>query len=309
MGSAYRENVSASSGGHRGALAPSDIGMSLVQSPICMRCEQRTPLAVDAEHGLLRCPGCSAARAYSPLPLVLVTGASGSGKTTMAQNLRQLFGTAGHYAVIDTDLFLHMAQFGWSTWCNNWLLLAYGLAENGCVLVLCGAIDPRDLEDLPARQLVGGVHSLLLTCPAEVTALRLSERPPWRQWTAKRIGEQVAYARELGTRNYHSIDTGRLSPREAARRAAMWITESCAPRLCHSIPRAPADYLIGDVITQPAVNSTSCAQRSHVPLAELPVGITGHALLREEACLRAGTCLEQRAGRFSGKVFRYSQLD
>lgn len=234
-----KDYVPPSSGGRDGALAASDVGMSLLQSPVCTRCAHRTPLVAVAEQRLLRCPGCDEVRAYSPLPMVLVTGASGAGKTTMAQHLRLQFGNARDYAVMDTDLFLHMAQFGWSAWCNNWLLLAHGLAENGCVLILCGAIDPRDLEDLPARPLVGDIHSLLLTCPAEVTALRLSERPPWRQWSAGRIGEQVDYASELRSRDYHSIDTSRLDPREAARDAAIWIAESCAVRLSHPISRAP----------------------------------------------------------------------
>lgn len=131
------------------------------------------------------------------------------------------------YTVIDTDLFLHMARFGWPVWCNNWLLLAHGLAENESVLVLCGAVDPRDLENLPARHLVGRIQPLLLTCPASVIATRLRTRPTWRQWNEERIAKQIEYAKELSSLGYQSIDTSKVEARATAQWAANWIGEWC----------------------------------------------------------------------------------
>lgn len=99
------------------------------------------------------------------LPMVLITGPSGAGKSTAATRLRSLLTTHRRFVVIDSDLMLHHAEANWRAWCNDWLLLAYGLAENDLILVLCGALDPKDLLDTPAARLINGIRVILLKCP------------------------------------------------------------------------------------------------------------------------------------------------
>jgi hypothetical protein len=57
--------------------------------------------------------------------------------------------------VFETDLTLHVAELGWESWRNIWLLIAYGVSLNGHATVLCGSLTPEQLDAAPARPLVG----------------------------------------------------------------------------------------------------------------------------------------------------------
>ena len=111
------------------------------------------------------------------LPLFVVTGASGAGKTTVTEPLRRLLPDC---AVFEADLTLQVAALGWETWRDTWLRLAHGEALNGRVTVLCGSLLPDQLDAVPARKLLGPIHFCDLDCPDDVLAARLRARPSWR---------------------------------------------------------------------------------------------------------------------------------
>jgi dephospho-CoA kinase len=144
--------------------------------------------------------------------MVLIVGRSGSGKSTVAPVVRERLGPHGRYVVLDTDLLLHVAQFDWTMWLNDWLLLAYGLAQNGFTLVLCGQIDPEKLEHLPARPFVGEFVVLLLDCSAHVRTARLRARPPWRGWTENLIDDELVESQQMRTRGYDRFCTDATTP-------------------------------------------------------------------------------------------------
>lgn len=190
--------------------------MDPLQTPICMSCSPRTGLAVLADRSSMVCRTCGEETDLVKRELVLIVGRSGSGKSAVAPVVRELLGAYHRYVVLDTDLMLHVAQFDWTMWLNNWLLLAYGLAQNGVTLVLCGQVDPEKLEHLPARPFVGEFVVLLLDCSAAVRAERLRARPPWRGWTDELIDDELVESQQLRARGYDRFATDAITPERLA---------------------------------------------------------------------------------------------
>jgi hypothetical protein len=186
-----------------------------------MQCGPGTAMQPGPHAQLLRCPRCGARQPLPAVPLFVVTGASGTGKTTIAGPLRaRLPGCV----IFDTDVILHVAALGWDTWRNTWLQLSHAIALNGRATVLFGSLLPEQLEYLPARRLVDPIHFCNLDCPDAVLATRLRGRPAWRGSSSEAaIAEHQRFAAWLRTHIQPSFDTGRQPPGQVADRIASWI--------------------------------------------------------------------------------------
>ena len=186
----------------------------------CLLCGPGAVLQADRRAHVLRCPRCGDRHRLPGHPLFVVTGASGTGKSTVVEALRHRLPDC---EVFDADVILHVAALGWDTWRNTWLQLAHAIALNGRATVLCGPLIPEHLEDLPARPLVGPIHFCNLDCPDDLLAQRLRARPAWRGWTDERTVEQQRFAGWLRSRIQPTLDTSVLSVDETADRVASWI--------------------------------------------------------------------------------------
>jgi hypothetical protein len=191
-----------------------------------MRCDPLTRLEADRAARLLRCPRCGDTRPLPALPLFVVTGASGTGKSAVVDGLRRRLPAC---EVFETDLILQVADLGWDRWHDTWLHIAHGIALNGRATVLCGSLQPEQLEPLPARPLVGDIHFCNLDCPDEVLAERLCARPAWRGWDERRIAEHQRFAAALRARIDPTFDTSAGSVEEVADQVAQWVTGQLRP--------------------------------------------------------------------------------
>jgi ribosomal protein S27AE/predicted kinase len=188
----------------------------------CMSCGPGTILDADPGAHRLRCPRCGARSWLPALPLFVVTGASGTGKSTITGPLRTLLPRC---LVAETDVILHVAALGWDTWRNTWLQLAHAAALGGQTTVLTGSLTADQLERLPARKLIGPIHFALLDCPDDVLADRLRGRPAWRGTSSPaKITEHQRFAAWLRARVTPSFDTSSASTAEVADRIAAWVT-------------------------------------------------------------------------------------
>jgi len=203
----------------------------------CMDCGPGTVLDADPAAHRLRCPRCGAESWLPALPLFVVTGASGTGKSTITGPLRTLLPGC---LVVEADVILHVAALGWDSWRNTWLQLAHAAALGGRVTVLTGSLTPGQLDALPARKLVGPVYFALLDCPDDVLAGRLRARPAWRASSSEAmIAEHQRFAAWLRARITPSFDTSAASAAEVAGQVAAWVR---ALLLAPTAPSQPAAH-------------------------------------------------------------------
>ena len=185
-----------------------------------MGCDPVTEL-VTGSGGQVVCPRCGRAEDLPERPVFVVTGASGSGKSTVYPHVRSRL---PDYEVFDMDLIIDYASSTWDDFRSAWLMVAHGVALNGRSTVLCGSLIPHEVDRLPVRRFLGPIHYANLDAPDEVLADRLRARPRWRGWDEERIREHQTFAGHLRKTISPTFSTGNESPDEVARRVAAWVT-------------------------------------------------------------------------------------
>lgn len=189
----------------------------------CLRCGPGAALDANLAAERLRCARCGEETRLPGVPLFVVTGASGAGKTTITEPLRRLLPEC---AVFEADAILSVAALGWDAWRSTWLRVAREVALGGRATVLTGSLTPDQLSGLPARRLVGPVHFANLDCRDQVLAERLLARPAWRGTSsAAKVAEHQRFAAWLRARIDPSFDTSLLDAREVAEQVAGWVKE------------------------------------------------------------------------------------
>ena len=180
---------------------------------------------MEAADGLARCPRCGHNEPAACRSVFVVTGASGSGKTTLYPLVAAAL--ARQCVTFDVDLLIDSASafnpgqpIHWPAFRDAWFAVAHGVAQSGLPTVLFGPLIPAHLDELPARRWVGDVHFLVLDCGDDLRRQRIESRPPWR---GRDITEQVEFGRWLRENIADSVDTGVLTPPEAASRVCDWV--------------------------------------------------------------------------------------
>jgi predicted kinase len=141
---------------------------------VCDRCGGYIQPVVNVEAQAIRCPVCDHVAAMRMLPLFVVTGASGVGKTTVVRELRTLL---PDWEIFETDI-IHGAD--WQQVKCNWLRIAHSIAQSGRHTILCGTLLPEELRQCDHVSFFSQIHFLNLHCDDVTRAARLHARPAWR---------------------------------------------------------------------------------------------------------------------------------
>jgi ribose 1,5-bisphosphokinase PhnN len=152
---------------------------------VCYQCGAYHPdKRIDSRGPDAICPECGHAHRFRMLPLLVVSGASGTGKSTVCQAL------AGHVdgaVLLESDILWGPAydhsQDGYRDFFEIWLRICKNIAQAGRPVVLfgAGAGVPDNLEPCVERRYFSTIHYLALTCEDAILTRRLTNRPAWRR--------------------------------------------------------------------------------------------------------------------------------
>jgi predicted kinase len=201
---------------------------------VCRNCGSYRPdKRVDASGPHAICPDCGHRHRFIMGPLLIVSGASGAGKTSVCALLT---GVVTRAVLLDSDILwrpeLADPASNHRDFFETWLRVAKNIAQSGRPVVLFGAGFgvPDNIEPCIERRYFSTVHYLALTCADEQLGDRLRARPAWRgAGKGTFIGDQLrfnAWFRSCrGSPPIELIDTTDVAPEQTADRVDAWIRQ------------------------------------------------------------------------------------
>ena len=204
---------------------------------VCPKCgEYSVEKTIDPSGPFAICPFCNYAHLFLQQPLFIITGASGSGKTTVCLELLPLL----HECVIlESDILWGAIpaspENNYRDYRNVWLRVAKNIGQNGRPLVLCGTAIPEQFETCPERRYFSTLHYLAMVCDDRLLEERLKQRPNWRQSRSVEFIEEMIrfnhWLKEHASTTQPPMtlyDTSHRSISETMRDVAQWIRQRLA---------------------------------------------------------------------------------
>ena len=200
---------------------------------ICQRCGQyRADKEIDPSGPYAVCPECGERYAFQMLPLLLICGPSGGGKSAV---LRALLGKVDNAVLLEGDLLwrpeFNRPEDSYRDFYETWLRLAKNINQSGRPVALfnAGAIPPN-VEPCVERRYFSKTHYLALVCDDAVLEMRLKARPSWRASGDREFIEaQVQFNQWLKDNAAATepaidlLDTTMAGEAETAAAAARWL--------------------------------------------------------------------------------------
>lgn len=151
---------------------------------VCFQCGiYHADKMIDLSGPYAICPDCGYKHLFQRLPLLIVSGASGTGKTIICQRLT---GNVTKAVLLDSDILwrpeFNSPETNYREYFELWLRLCKNIAQSGRPVVLFGAGVgvPDNLENCIERRYFSIVHYLALICSDDLLTDRLQQRPAWR---------------------------------------------------------------------------------------------------------------------------------
>ena len=192
---------------------------------VCKACGAWIVPVIDVNTQTARCPDCNFVEPRRFLPLFVVTGTSGVGKTAIVPELQQLL---PNWDIFETDI-LQDSGGDWQMVKCNWLRIAHNLAQSNRPVILCGTIKPDELDRCETRPFFTTIYYLALHCDETTQAKRLRARPAWRGWTEEKIATHqwfaqwfIEHADSCFEPPLTIINTNQAPPREVAQQICQW---------------------------------------------------------------------------------------
>ena len=201
---------------------------------VCFQCGMyHADKIIDPAGPFAICPDCGFKHPFKLRPLLIVSGASGAGKTAVCQ---QLLGQTAQAVLLDSDIIwrpeFNTPDTHYRDFFELWLRICKNIAQSGRPVVLFGAGVgvPENVENCIERRYVSKIHYLALVCTDKTLSNRLQKRPAWRgAQNPGFVENNLRFNRWFQT--YHGspeikvIDTTNTALEKTVSQVAAWIDE------------------------------------------------------------------------------------
>jgi len=201
---------------------------------VCFKCgEYSAEKIVDIQGGYAICPVCGYKNHFIPMPLFIVAGASGTGKSTV---LKELFGKMDNVILLETDILwqeeFNKPENNYRQFFETWLRLAKNISQSGRPVVLFGAGlgIPENIEPCIERRYFTNIFYLGLYCSDNELENRLKNRPQWRNSQSMEFIEKQKefndWFKQYGKERKPEIDlidTTNINLEETVEKVKYWI--------------------------------------------------------------------------------------
>jgi predicted kinase len=179
------------------------------------------------------CPHCEYQHKFIRLPLFVLTGASGVGKTAACLSL---VARAKDFVVMESDILwrdeFNQPATNYRDYRETWLRVCKNISQAGKPVILCGVAIPEQFEQCVERRYFSDIHYLALVCTDEVLAARLRSRPPWRGTAGdEQLKKQIAFNRWLKDHAQSTqppmalLDTSEITVAECVEEVMRWVSD------------------------------------------------------------------------------------
>ncbi len=198
---------------------------------VCLNCgAYRADKTIDPDGPFAICPECGHPHPFLRLPLLIVSGASGTGKSTVCH---ALLGHLPQVVVLDCDILwrpeFNTPEDNYRAFFETWLRMCKNIAQSGRPVLLFGAGlgVPQNLEPCVERRYFSTITYLALVCEPAALAERLRQRPAWRDSNAAFIEEQQRFNHWFQTATTTPpitlLDTTSAPVESTARALSAWV--------------------------------------------------------------------------------------
>ena len=201
---------------------------------ICQKCgEYRVDKTILADESVAVCPVCGFRQEFLMLPLFIVTGASCTGKSTVAL---EMAAKQDRVVVMEADT-LWRAEFdqpenNYRDFRETWLRLCKNIGQVGKPVALFGSGIPAHYEQCTEIRYFSTIHYIALVCADAEIEKRLRKRPIWRgSGTNAFVEQQVEFNRWLIANATETeppislVDTSTISIDDTVKAVRLWIDE------------------------------------------------------------------------------------
>jgi hypothetical protein len=202
---------------------------------VCFQCGlYRADKIIDPTGPFAICPECGFKHPFLLLPLLVVSGASGTGKSTVCNVLTGRYQQA---VILDSDILwrseFNNPESNYRDYFETWLRVCKNISQSGRPVVLFGAGVgvPGNLENCIERRYFLGIRYLALVCSDEILSERLRGRPAWRGTRDQAFIEEhqrfnrwfIDYNKNKNQPPIKILDTSRRDIENTARDVETWI--------------------------------------------------------------------------------------
>ena len=166
--------------------------------------------------------------ANKKMPLFIITGASGVGKSTPCEIL---FQNETEYIVMESDLLWHdiynTPKDNYRKYRELWLNVCANISQIGKPVVLCGCATPEQFNECTEKALFTEIYYLAIVCDDDILENRMKNgrKINDENWIKSSLEFNNWIKNNAKEQNMYLLNTSELLPEQAAKEIDKWIIE------------------------------------------------------------------------------------